>query len=67
MHHRRDASFFGQDFMRYIHPDAGHACQNLECRFCSGVCAIAAFSDDFMNDLFELDGVERLNSNGKIS
>jgi len=38
---------------RYLHPGAGHAC--LSC----GVCAIAAFSDDDMNDLLELDGVER--------
>ncbi|MCG2736684.1 MAG: hypothetical protein L6282_09865 [Candidatus Methanoperedenaceae archaeon] len=38
---------------RYLHSGAGHAC--LSC----GVCAIAAFSDDDMNDLLEVDGVER--------
>lgn len=37
----------------YLHPGTGHDC--LSC----GVCAIAAFSDDDMNDLLPLDGVER--------
>jgi SagB-type dehydrogenase family enzyme len=44
---------------RYLHIDVGHVCQNLylsaesiEC----GVCAIAAFDDDQMNQLLDLDG-----------
>lgn len=44
---------------RYVFLDAGHVCQNLylaatpiEC----GVCAIAAFEDDALNQLLELDG-----------
>ncbi len=40
---------------RYLHPGAGHACLSAGC----GVCAIEAFSDDDMDDLLELDGVER--------
>jgi len=44
---------YGERGYRYLHPGAGHAC--LSC----GVCAIAAFSDDDMNDLLEFDGVER--------
>ncbi len=53
---------YGERGYRYRHLDAGHACQNLylsaeiiEC----GVCAIAAFSDDVMNDILHLDGNER--------
>lgn len=30
-----------------------------ECRLCCGVCTIADFSDDDMNDLLKLEGVER--------
>jgi SagB-type dehydrogenase family enzyme len=44
---------------RYLHLDAGHVCQNLylaaeplEC----GVCAIAAFDDDQLNQELQLDG-----------
>jgi SagB-type dehydrogenase family enzyme len=44
---------------RYLHLDAGHVCQNLylaaEAVDC-GVCAIAAFDDDALNALLELDG-----------
>jgi len=53
---------YGERGYRYLHLDAGHACQNLYLGAGSidcGVCAIAAFSDDDMNDLLELDGVER--------
>jgi SagB-type dehydrogenase family enzyme len=46
---------------RYMHLDAGHVCQNLylaaESIDC-GVCAIAAFDDEMINDLLELDGDE---------
>ncbi len=44
---------------RYLFIDAGHVCQNLylaaEAINC-GVCAIAAFNDDQMNELLDLDG-----------
>lgn len=53
---------YGERGYRYLHLDAGHACQNLYLGAGSidcGVCAIAAFSDDSMNDLLGFDGVER--------
>ena len=44
---------------RYLFLDAGHVCQNLylaaESIGC-GACAIAAFDDDAMNSLLQLDG-----------
>jgi SagB-type dehydrogenase family enzyme len=44
---------------RYLHLDAGHVCQNLylaaEAVGC-GVCAIAAFDDDLVNEALDLDG-----------
>lgn len=47
---------------RYILLDAGHVCQNLylsaeniDC----GVCAIAAFDDDALNKVLNIDGVEQ--------
>ncbi len=44
---------------RYLHLDAGHVCQNLslaaEAIGC-GVCAIAAYLDDEVNDAIGLDG-----------
>ncbi len=50
---------YGDRGYRYIHLDAGHVCQNLylsaaavEC----GVCAVAAFDDDQLNELLGLDG-----------
>jgi SagB-type dehydrogenase family enzyme len=47
---------------RYLHLDAGHVCQNLylaaESIDC-GVCAIAAFDDEIVNDLLDLDGDEQ--------
>jgi SagB-type dehydrogenase family enzyme len=50
---------YGERGYRYLHLDAGHVCQNLylsaEAIDC-GVCAIAAFDDDHMNELLELDG-----------
>jgi len=47
---------------RYMHLDAGHVIQNLY--LCaeaidSGVCAIAAFNDDVINDVLGVDGVEQ--------
>ncbi len=46
---------------RYMHLDAGHVMQNLY--LCAeaidaGVCAIAAFDDDKLNETLGLDGVE---------
>jgi SagB-type dehydrogenase family enzyme len=50
---------YGERGYRYLHLDAGHVCQNLylaaeaiEC----GVCAIAAFDDELLNDALSLDG-----------
>jgi SagB-type dehydrogenase family enzyme len=44
---------------RYLHLDAGHVCQNLylaaEAISC-GVCAIAAFDDEKVNEALNLDG-----------
>jgi SagB-type dehydrogenase family enzyme len=47
---------------RYMHLDAGHVIQNLY--LCaeaidSGVCAIAAFDDDQINESLGLDGIEQ--------
>ncbi|MCE8428954.1 MAG: SagB/ThcOx family dehydrogenase [Candidatus Methanoperedens sp.] len=53
---------YGERGYRYLHLDAGHACQNLYLSAGSldcGVCAVAAFSDDQLNDLLELDGVNQ--------
>jgi SagB-type dehydrogenase family enzyme len=53
---------YGERGYRYLHLDAGHACQNLylsaESIDC-GVCAIAAYDDDQLNDLLGLDGQDR--------
>lgn len=44
---------------RYLHLDAGHVCQNLylaaEAINC-GVCAIAAYDDNLLNEALDLDG-----------
>jgi len=49
---------YGERGYRYLHLDAGHVCQNLylsaEAIDC-GVCAIAAFDDDRMDELLQLD------------
>jgi SagB-type dehydrogenase family enzyme len=57
---------YGQRGYRYMHLEAGHVCQNLylsaEAIGC-GVCAIAAFSDEDMNRLLELDrGTKQVDS-----
>jgi SagB-type dehydrogenase family enzyme len=53
---------YGERGYRYLFLDAGHVCQNLylgaESMGC-GVCAVAAFSDDEMNALLGLDGVNQ--------
>jgi SagB-type dehydrogenase family enzyme len=50
---------YGERGYRYIHLDAGHVCQNLylsaESMNC-GVCAIAAFFDDKLNAVLDIDG-----------
>lgn len=50
---------YGERGYRYMHLDAGHACQNLYLAaevIDAGVCAIAAFNDDEVNPLLGLDG-----------
>lgn len=50
---------YGQRGYRYIFLDAGHVCQNLylaaEAIGC-GVCAVAAFDDDMLNETLGIDG-----------
>ena len=46
---------------RYLHLDAGHVCQNLYLAaeaIQAGACAVAAFDDDVLIDLLELDSEE---------
>lgn len=50
---------YGERGYRYLHLDAGHVCQNLYLAaeaIDSGVCAIAAFDDDQLNQELQLDG-----------
>jgi SagB-type dehydrogenase family enzyme len=53
---------YGDRGYRYVHLDAGHACQNLylsaETIDC-GACAIAAFSDEAINALLGINGEEQ--------
>jgi SagB-type dehydrogenase family enzyme len=53
---------YGERGYRYMLLDAGHACQNLyltaESIGC-GVCAVAAFMDDELNNCLNLDGKEQ--------
>lgn len=50
---------YGERGYRYLHLDAGHVCQNLylaaEALQC-GACAIAAFDDEALNTILEVDG-----------
>ena len=53
---------YGERGYRYLHLDVGHVCQNLYLAaesIDSGVCAIAAYDDDVINDLLGLDGTDR--------
>ena len=53
---------YGERGYRYLHLDAGHVCQNLYLSaeaIGAGVCAIAAFQDDLLNGLLDLDGEEQ--------
>lgn len=59
---RRTTWRYSERGYRYVHLDAGHVCQNLylACESINaGACAIAAFSDEDMNRLLKLDGVEQ--------
>ena len=53
---------YGERGYRYLHLDAGHVCQNLyliaEGINC-GVCAIAAYQDDELNRILNLDGEQQ--------
>jgi len=56
---KRMAWRYGERGYRYVHLDAGHACQNLYLAAAAvgcGVCAVAAFDDDRLNALLGLDG-----------
>ncbi len=53
---------YGMRGYRYLFLDAGHVCQNLYLvaeQLSMGTCAIAAFDDQAINQLMELDGQER--------
>lgn len=53
---------YGERGYRYLHLDAGHVCQNLYLSaeaVGAGVCAIAAFHDEALNDLLGLDGEQQ--------
>lgn len=53
---------YGERGYRYMHLDAGHVCQNLYLAaesIKSGVCAIAAYDDDEINELLKLDGEDQ--------
>lgn len=52
---------YGERGYRYLHLDAGHVCQNLYLSaqvIGCGVCAIAAFDDEYINGVLGLDGKE---------
>jgi SagB-type dehydrogenase family enzyme len=53
---------YGERGYRDLHLDAGHVCQNLylaaEAVGC-GTCAIAAFDDDQMNELLQINGTDQ--------
>lgn len=53
---------YGERSYRYLHLDAGHVCQNLYLAaedIESGVCAIAAYEDEMINTVLEIDGEEQ--------
>jgi SagB-type dehydrogenase family enzyme len=55
----RTAWRYGDRSYRYVHIDAGHVCQNLYLAaeaIDSSVCAIAAFDDNSLNKVLNLDG-----------
>ena len=53
---------YGERGYRYLYLDAGHVCQNLYLSAESikgGTCAIAAYSDDELNQILGLDGKDQ--------
>jgi len=53
---------YGERGFRYLFLDAGHVCQNLYLAaesISAGACAIGAFTDDQVNQLLGLDGIDR--------
>jgi SagB-type dehydrogenase family enzyme len=53
---------YGERGYRYLHLDAGHVCQNLYLAAGAincGVCAIAAYDDEGLNQLLGVDGESR--------
>jgi SagB-type dehydrogenase family enzyme len=59
---RRMTWRYGERGYRYLHLDAGHICQNLYLSaqvISCGVCAIAAFDDEYINRVLGLDGQEQ--------
>lgn len=59
---RRMTWRYGTRGYRYIFLDAGHVCQNLYLaaqEIGCGVCAMAAFDDEAMNRILNLDGEEQ--------
>lgn len=58
---RRNATKYGERGLRYTFMDAAHICQNLLLAAeatGSNACPVAAFFDEELNDLLELDGEE---------
>jgi SagB-type dehydrogenase family enzyme len=58
---RRNMGKYGHRGLRYIFLDCGHICQNLLLAAQAlglSACPVAAFYDDEMNDLLDLDGIE---------
>ena len=58
---RRNFVKYGNRGLRYVLLDAGHICQNLllaaEASGCGG-CAVAAFFDEEVNEILQIDGEE---------
>lgn len=53
---------YGERGYRYMYLDAGHVCQNLYLAaedINSGVCGIAAYDDEVMNEIIGVDGEEQ--------
>ncbi len=53
---------YGERGYRYLHLDAGHACQNLYLAaraVTCGVCAIGAYHDAYLNEIMGLDGLKQ--------
>ena len=53
---------YGERGVRYLFLDAGHVCQNLYLAaesIAAGACAIGAFTDDQLNRLLGLNGIDR--------